>query len=139
GMVISSAWPYQVTGETGSIGQRELPAEVSHHPWRDIRRVIQKGPQKADGAELEGHAETIMLASTLGDEQAVSIVKMKKPCQLGWRGFPCIPPVALGLFISEKGDWHPCSLSCGGATFRKRSLMGRGERWARTARRAVIL
>jgi hypothetical protein len=61
-----------------------LPTQVGHHPWRDIRRIIQKGPQKADGAELEGHPKAIMLASTLGDERAVGIVEMKKARQLGW-------------------------------------------------------
>jgi hypothetical protein len=129
GMLMMGARACQIAGETGRVGPREVLTEVGHHPGRDSGRINQKSPQKAYGTQLEGHPETMMLASTLGDERAVGIVEMKKARQLGWRGFPGIPPVALGLFIGEKGDWHRCSLSCGVCKpFRKRSLMERPPR-----------
>src|SRR5437879_6148024 len=80
--VVPTALAVAVIQEGAELFDLELPREAVNDTVRHVREVLQKGPEEAGGAELDGEAQTAMIAAMGVDEPAITVVQVDIAGQL---------------------------------------------------------
>jgi hypothetical protein len=89
-----------------SIRDVELPGEVLDDARRHSQRVCQEPPEKSHRSELKREPQAVMIAPTLLNEAAGSIVEKEEPLQLGSRRFTGESPVLRRQITGAKVHPH---------------------------------
>jgi hypothetical protein len=71
---------------------------------RHVRKVLQKGAQEASRAELNGKAETIVVATVGVDQLPVAVIQVEVPVQLFRGGFSVEVAVTISLLFGQETD-----------------------------------
>ena len=125
----------------GMAWDRELVGDVAHRRRGGVGRVVEEGAEQPHRAELDSHAQTVVVAAVPGDEGAVGVVEVGVARELVGRGVAREAAVAAGLVVGEEADRHRPPTArlrrvgpCGGRAARGPA---RGARpWRRRRRRA---
>ena len=75
-------------------------------PVRHVREVLQKGAEETGGAELDGKAQTAMVAAMGVDEPAITVVQVEIAGQLFRAEFSGEAAVAVPLLFGQETDGH---------------------------------
>lgn len=84
----------------------ELLRKQDQNAQRHRCRIGQKGPEKANGTELEGQAELGDGSSCLGNELTIAIIQVEEPGKLLGGGISNIVAILLALRVSEEINRH---------------------------------
>lgn len=107
--------------EAIQIGDFQLPRQTAQNRFRYRQRVLQESAQEADGGELQGQSEAVVMPAPGCNERQVSVIQMEKVRQLLRGRRPGITAVVLALLGGQETDRHgdsPCKLSCINRKFR---------------------
>jgi hypothetical protein len=87
-----------------------LGSDIGNDPNGYIHRIWEKGPQKPECPYLDSKAQTILVATALGNESAVRIIQMKIAGKLLWGRFANIAAIPLLLFLGQVINRHTAFL-----------------------------
>src|SRR3954454_25036746 len=90
----------------GMAWDRELVGDVAHRRRGGVGRVVEEGAEQPHRAELDSHAQTVVVAAVPGDEGAVGVVEVEVARELVGRGVAREAAVAAGLVVGEEADRH---------------------------------
>src|SRR5260370_39098962 len=89
------------------VGHVQLGSYVRNDSHRDIDWICQKGSQEPKRSNLNPKAQTIVISTTLSNEQTIFVVQMKIASELFWGRFANIASIALFLFFGKILNGHP--------------------------------
>jgi len=83
------------------ISNPQLGSDIGNDPNGHIHRVREKGAQKPECPDLDSKAQTILIATALGNEGAIRIIQMKIAGKLLSCRFANIAAIPLLLFLGQ--------------------------------------
>src|SRR6266702_2052103 len=92
------------------IGNPQLGSDIGNDPHGDIHRIWEKGAQEPECPDLDSKAQTILVATALGNEGAIRIIQMKIAGKLLWGRFANIAAIPLLLFLGQVINRHTAFL-----------------------------
>ena len=96
--------------EAGPNGDRQLVGGEAHGGCGRLGGIIEEGAEQTHRTELHRDAESVVVATVLGDEGAVGVVEVEVARELVGRGLAREAAVAAGLVVGEEADWHRSGL-----------------------------
>jgi len=96
------AVPGGVLLEHPRVGDAELPGQVRRDRPGHVGRVGQERPQEADGTELDGEAEAVVLTTAHVHQVPVGRVEVEVAVELGLVRLAGVPAVAALLLRGEE-------------------------------------
>jgi hypothetical protein len=92
------------------IGNSQLGSDIGYDPNGHIHRIWEKGAQEPECPDLDSKAQTILIATALGNQGAIRIIQMKIAGKLLWGRFANIAAIPLLLFLGQIINRHPTFL-----------------------------
>src|SRR5579859_3375402 len=111
GMVLLGLDSFGIPHDALRIGNTQLRSYIGNDSHRNIDRVSKEGSQEPECANLNSKAETVVISTTLSNELAIFVVKMKIAGELLRRWFANIASVTLLLFLGKIINRHPVASS----------------------------
>jgi hypothetical protein len=61
----------------------KLPCDVLDHDARHVKGIGEENSQESDRAELQGEAETVVVAATTGHRGMIRVIEVERARELG--------------------------------------------------------
>src|SRR5206468_2639923 len=102
--------PVGVLAHAARIVDGESRGQMSNDALRHIDWVAEERAEEPDSAQLQGVAQAVVITPARGDGVEIGVVDVEEARQLLGRRFAGKTPIALGLFVGKKVNWHPSML-----------------------------
>src|SRR5258708_38850481 len=88
------------------VGHIEWACDVGDHPLGDLAQIREEGPEIADGAQLHGEAEAIVIAAPAREQLPIGRVEIEVARQHDVARVAVEARVGAHLSVGEKFDRH---------------------------------